>query len=229
MTWGQKGGNQHVHERMNAVKDELWAAHQASKSLSSATKGRERDEVVHKYLEKVLPPIYRFGTGDITDTHGRRSGQLDVVIEYGFAPSLPIAGGATTRLYLAEGVAAAIEVKSDMAGQWSEVENTARQLSALHQTPVASLTIGNRAQTRVPFFVVGFRGWSDLETLKRKVAASASVDAALIIESGNFASKDQSWATGGWGLWMLIATLQFLASSVIGGRVDLMRYATEVL
>lgn len=77
--------------------------------------------------------MYRFGSGDATDRQGNRSGQLDVVVEYPFLPSLPAVGNSKVRLYLAEGVAAVIEVKSDLAGQWSEVESTARQLKPLRR------------------------------------------------------------------------------------------------
>ena len=51
---------------------------------------------------KGLPPIYRFGTGDATDSTGNKSGQLDVVVEYPFSPSLPVVGTGQSRLYLAE-------------------------------------------------------------------------------------------------------------------------------
>src|SRR5215831_12284972 len=54
-------------------------------------------------LGDILPTLFRFGTGDATDAEGRRSGQLDVVIEYPFSPSLPGAfGGSTNRLYLVD-------------------------------------------------------------------------------------------------------------------------------
>ena len=69
------------------------------------------------------------GTGDATDAGGNRSGQLDVVVEYPFAPSLPLGVG-TTRLYLAEGVAAVVEVKSDAAGQTDDNPISLRQVVA---------------------------------------------------------------------------------------------------
>jgi hypothetical protein len=44
------------------------------------------------------------------------SGALDIVVEFPFLPSFPAPGG-DERLYLAESVALAIEVKSDLCAQ----------------------------------------------------------------------------------------------------------------
>lgn len=79
----------------------------------------------------MLPLPFRFGTGDATDEIGARSGQLDVVVEFPFLPSVPIAGGSRYRLYLAESIAAVLEVKSNVQSQWKEVESTANQLHVL--------------------------------------------------------------------------------------------------
>jgi hypothetical protein len=73
--------------------------------------GGERETLLDKYLQEVLPPLYRFGRGAITDREGRLSGALDLVMELPFAPNFPIPA-ADQRLYLAESVAAVIEVKS---------------------------------------------------------------------------------------------------------------------
>ena len=51
--------------------------YQSNVSLSSSTKGTERELFVDEFLSKVLPPIYRFGTGDVTDLAGNKSGQLN--------------------------------------------------------------------------------------------------------------------------------------------------------
>jgi hypothetical protein len=80
-----------------------------------------------------MPPLYRFGTGDAIDRYGNRSGQLDVVVENPFLPSLPLPTSESSRMYLAEGVSAAIEVKSDLGKQWSEVESTSTQLRKLRR------------------------------------------------------------------------------------------------
>src|SRR5262245_10145779 len=121
-----------IHDRLLGIQQMLVGVHQASDPLSSNSKGVEREAFINGFLREVLPSIYRFGMGDAVDLSGNRSGQLDVVVEYPFAPSLPITPS-TPRLYLAEGVAAVIEVKSDVAKQWNEVLSTARQLEPIRQ------------------------------------------------------------------------------------------------
>ena len=117
----------------------LCAAFDAGTSLASASKGAEREAFVTLFLSQVLPTIYRFGTGVITDSYAsatgsRRSGQIDVVIEMPFAPSFPALVGSDVRLYPAEAVGVAIEVKSDVSAQWKDVLHSAGQLGALRQT-----------------------------------------------------------------------------------------------
>jgi len=125
--------NLHVQARLEGIQKILNGAYHANSTMSSASKGAERAAFIDEFLSKVLPSPYRFGTGDATDRNGKRSGQLDVVVEYPFIPSLPIVGTGTSRLYLAESVAAVVEVKSDVAAQWSEVVHTARQLEPLQR------------------------------------------------------------------------------------------------
>ena len=93
----------HIVKRLAGIQGQLISAHAGGGELSSATKGNEREQFIDLFLSQVFPPIYRFGTGDIIDSNGNKSGQLDVVIEYPFVPSLPLVGG-KPRLYLAEGV-----------------------------------------------------------------------------------------------------------------------------
>jgi hypothetical protein len=125
--------NQLVLERLAGIQTILKGVHQAGTPMSSATKGSERNAFIDEFLAQVLPPIFRFGSGDVTDLAGARSGRVDVVVEFPWLPSLPVIHAGQHRLYLAEGVAAAIEVKSDLTKQWDEVVNTARQLAPLQR------------------------------------------------------------------------------------------------
>src|ERR1700674_4880270 len=102
--------------------------------MSSATKGVERQTFIDSFLREVFPTPFRFGSGDATDASGAKSGQLDVVIEYPFSPSLPIVGSAITRLYLAESIAAVVEVKSNVEQQWTEAVATANALRPITRT-----------------------------------------------------------------------------------------------
>ena len=106
--------NPHIVQRLTGIQSMLNGAHQSGSTMSAASKGTERAAFIDQFLSQVFTPQFRFGDGDATDKSGAKSGQLDVVIEYPWVPSLPIVGSDKPRLYLAEGVAAVIEVKSDL-------------------------------------------------------------------------------------------------------------------
>jgi hypothetical protein len=205
--------NDFILQRLTGIQTSLIGAHQAGASLSSASKGNEREAFIDNFLGNVLPPVYRFGTGDATDAAGRKSGQLDVVIEYPFAPSLPAVGGSKTRLYLAEGIAAVVEVKSDLSAQWDEVKNTARQLAPLKRNFSARITTGRDVDDHIPLFAVGYTGWQKSETCKKHLEECPEVTGIMIISPGIFSSTFHGLgATGPWSLWALISVLHITAT-----------------
>ena len=55
--------NPHVVQRLVGIQQILAGVHQASASLSSSSRGNEREAFNDEFLSNVLPPIYRFGTG----------------------------------------------------------------------------------------------------------------------------------------------------------------------
>ena len=78
--------NPHIASRLSGIHSVLWSAFEAGSLLSSSSKGYECETFISLFLSEVLPPIYRFGTGEITDSlmngdPSRRSGQIDIVIE----------------------------------------------------------------------------------------------------------------------------------------------------
>ena len=203
--------------------------HHAGSSLSAATKGTEREAFVNSFLSEVFPTPFRFGTGDVTDVHGIKSGQLDVVIEYPFSPSLPIVGSATTRLYLAESVAAVIEVKSNAAGQWDQALTTARALHPISRSFGSTLSMGPMFE-HIPLFVVGYTGWTNAETVRSHLNAATEVSGTLIIDQGIFVSSPEFGdleATGDWSLWGLIRCLHLATQSLKAASPDPILYAID--
>jgi hypothetical protein len=221
--------NPHILQRLAGLQTILNGVHQSSRSMSASSKGTERAAFIDDFFSKVLPHVYRFGTGDATDLAGGRSGQLDVVVEFPFGPSLPIPGSATSRLYLAESIAAVIEVKSNAAAQWDEALRTARQLATLKRSFDAMMNMGNLTPTKtIPLFVVGYTGWSNIETVKRHLADSPEVAGILIIEPGLFASREEvgaSTAIGPWALWGLITAIHRVTNGLQAATTRPFRYA----
>jgi hypothetical protein len=201
--------NNYVLTRLAGIHAQLIAGYSAGSGLSSASKGSEREEFIDKFLSQVLPNPFRFGTGDATDKNGAKSGQLDVVIEFPFGPSLPIVGGTTSRLFLAETVAAVIEVKSNIQKQWNEAVSTAKQLYPLTRSFGTAMIMGKNFP-KIPLFVAGFKGWKEVETLKDKIASTPEISGILVIDRGIFVSSPEFAgvaASGPWSLWALIACL----------------------
>jgi hypothetical protein len=211
--------NHHIAARLKGIQAILNGVHKAAGSLSSATKGHERAWFINAFLSEVLPNPFRFGTGDATDSEGRKSGQLDVVIEYPFMPTLPLAGPGSSRLYLAEGIAAVVEVKSDVENQWSQALETARQLAPLRRVFGNAVDLSESGTTdRIPLFVAGYTGWKTIQPLHKHLDdADGTVDGILVIDSGLFVSsrvfRSIEWADE-WALWGLIVCLHEAATAL---------------
>lgn len=206
--------NQYVEGRLRGLKDVLMGVYDSSRLLTSATKGNERETFIDSFLKDVLPPVYRFGSGDATDAAGNRSGQLDVVVEYPFAPSLPAVANSRTRLYLAECIAAVIEVKSDISNQWSEVVRTSKALSPLTRYFGTMMIMGSVPEENIPLFAVGYTGWKTIESLNDHVKSCEGLCGALIIESELYVSKVSGNKSGPFALWSLICDLHKITNSL---------------
>lgn len=193
--------NPHVASRLTGIHSVLCSAFEAGALLSSSSKGYERETFISLFLNEVLPPFYRFGTGDITDSlmnndPSRRSGQIDIVIEMPWAPSFPMPVGASARLYPSEAVGTAIEIKSNLSTQWNEVIHTATALEPLRQklsgisVDGGTLSVKDETEEPIPLYAVGYEGWSTAATVEDK-ARSASVDGVLVLKHKIFAWSDR--------------------------------------
>lgn len=204
--------NPHLKRRLEAILSQLRAAHDGH-GASSATRGAEREAFVDLMLRGCMPAPYRFGSGEVTDAHGNVSGQIDVVIEHAFFPSFPLLGTAQQRLYLIEGVAIAIEVKSS-AGQFDKAVETMRKFRALeadadfpkeekrHRMLLGAIGTGvpTSFPERMGFAIVVFKGFSKPETLIERCALD-DVDVVLqfdppIFHARNFRQSGPKTAVG---------------------------------
>lgn len=175
--------NADLMQRLEGIREILVAQYRGGTHMSSASKGLEREIFVNEFLLKVFPPNTRFGTGDIIDANGSRSGQMDIVVEMSFHPSFPLCAGGAVRLYLAEGVAAVLEVKSNLASKWKEVESVVERVRQLKRSYKPSIPY------TIPVFAVGFTGYKTLRNPKKRLNTTephCRPTAVLVLEPGMF-------------------------------------------
>ena len=235
--------NQEFTKRLASVQESLVALYKGGAAMSSATSGREREQFVDEFLCKVLPPAYRIGSGDVIDSLGQKTGQQDVVVEFSFLPTLPAIAG-KERLYLAEGVAALIEVKSNLTKEWEDVKRKASVIKRLRRVfRVPGFTPYGPPPERIPYFVVGYTGWKSIETLHEKVQ-EGDVDAILIIDQGLFCTKpdyfpdkfytpDGKYYIRGFfakeerALWGLVSCIHYATLSIVINSFSPLLYALD--
>jgi len=219
--------NHYIYQRLKGIQEILIGVHQASSKESSQTTGNERERFIDSFLSQVMPEPFRFGSGDATDKNCNMSGQLDVVVEYPFLPSLPIVGAGSSRLYLAEGIAAVIEVKSNISTQWEEALRTARKLASLKRDFTMMFVAGRTPGPRIPLFIVGYEGWKKLDTVVEKLN-EVGIDGILVIDPGIFVSSSEFnglKAKGAWALWGLISCLHQATSNLKATSTNPLQYA----
>lgn len=226
--------NEALRARLRGIREILMAHHGASALLPNAAKGSERETLVREFLERVFPLPYRFGSGAIVDAAGLTTGQLDVVVEFPFFASFPAPGGGT-RLYLAESVACVGEVKSDLAAQWSQVEETTTKLYPLRRKwrrhlqidPTSGFSEVGPSVSRIPMVAVGFKGFASAESLKKRMADTPDdrrPDCALILESGAYVAFGGQITSGEEGFLAFCADLSYFMRNVLLAEPDLIAH-----
>lgn len=212
--------NELLRKRLAGIREALMGDFASGEHMSSSSKGIEREIFIRGFLQKVFPPPFRFASGDITDTHGACSGQTDVVVEYPFLPSVPTISSDVVRAYLAEGVAAVLEIKSDLTKQWDEVVKKSELVSKLKREFGNHMVQGWKASESIPFYVVGFRGWSDTKKLIEH-HLSSKLSGILVLESSLFVYQSFTDDEPGYllgdeetALWAFISCLHAHVSSL---------------
>jgi hypothetical protein len=216
--------NEVLSERLAGMLEQIMGLRRAGRGLSNATKGRERETYLDTFLADVLPRSFRVGSGDILDHLGSTSGQLDLVVEFPYVPSFPAIGTTSPRLYLAEGVAAVIEVKSDVAGQWSEVKHTAQSVHTLQRSFTSGS--GRAPDAAVPLFAVGYEGWKSAETLADRLQDRVA-DCILVIDPPMLVSHESLGGlrvSGPRALWGFITCLHRCLANFATYRGDISGY-----
>lgn len=181
---------------IESLHEDLIRAFNRTKNFPSPVSGREREIFVEYVPSRILPNSFRFGSGIIIDSTGdRQTNQIDLVIERPYSASFPI-GVSSQRLYVAETVAAAFEIKSDLSKQWEGAKESA--LSVLRMQMLLEddlleksedMVFGHVYDHRVPMFLVGFTGYKSCDSLAERLGdyiLKGIIRGAFIVDSGVF-------------------------------------------
>ena len=143
--------------------DVLKSQYQRSSGQNAAANlGHNREVFCRDFLQHALPPRLSIGHGEILDSKGHRTGQLDTVIVRDDAPHLTF-GGAET--YLAEGVFAVVETKSNLTRRkLNEALETLRRVAALELVSSGVVQISGAYLPRAFRCIFAYEGM-DLRTL----------------------------------------------------------------
>ena len=178
-----------LQQRLEGIQKILMGTYEAGIPLSSHSKGFERETFISSFLSMVLPPLYRFGTGEVVDGSNDPSGQLDIVVETPFMPSLPLPGAELSpRLYPPEAVAVAIEVKSDIDTQWDRIKVASEKLGKFERR-FGSVMIMGELPKQIPYFAVAYKGPKKLQTLWDRLKVHPGISGVLIVESKLFLAR----------------------------------------
>lgn len=203
----------HLFKRLLEILNMCRCVDAGGSTLSAASKGAEREFFINNILYNVIAPPFRIGSGDITDSTGHKSGQADIVIEYGNSISFPMVLSCAPRLYLAEGVCAIIEIKSDLNSQWDEVVRSHNTISPLRRRFASTITHGTLPEY-VPHFAIGYRGWKKRETIESKVK-ELGLEGILVLDSALFCGQQQQ-ASGVESLYAFLMAIQRLTGKMLG-------------
>ncbi len=200
--------------------------------------GDNRELFISSFLNKVLPPKLRINYGEIWDSSGNRTGQLDIIILRDDAPSL-FFGEANT--FLAEGAFAVIEIKSNLTkDKLNEALQTLNRVKNLRIDSGIIMKSGSHIN-RPLRFIFAYEG-AKWNTLINELIASGNqetVDIISILSKGIIIRKelllnwegDQQYVSFGGGtaaLGLLYYHLVSYATSFLGRNLKIDKYFTPI-
>jgi len=220
--------NPYIIDRLLAVQDQVLTAY-AQLDLKAPEHATDlRQVLMAHFLRPLFSAHRRFTAGRITDATGVLTEQLDLIIEHGFMPSVPLHDG-SSRLVLAEAVALVIEV----ADQPGEGDASLRELCSHIKQLSRDINLTIKSQgapsDRVPVMVVFFQGPEELEDLQRwwmAIPEAQRPDAVCVLSSGCFLGFGIE-ADGALGLYSMCLTINHMLTLLNFVAPDLAVYAGE--
>jgi hypothetical protein len=148
-----------------------WYSYSHEVLKHSTDLGYTREHFVKEVLSSFLPKSIIVGSGEIIDGDGNRSGQQDIII---YRADFPVITSLTPiNAYLAEGVIATIEVKSNLSTGTPNLNSAFGNVKKVLSLQKAAEAIsGSEAELRklqelsiIKTYVIGYSGWKDSKSL----------------------------------------------------------------
>jgi len=164
---------------------------------SSSSIGDNREMFVNEFLSKVLPPRLQVRQrGEIWDSQHNKTGELDIVVLRDDAPSLQFGG--EREVFLAEGVFAVVEVKSNLTREkLKDALSTLRRVHSLNLSgahPAMSVGMTLDRPLRCVFAYEGAT-WETLIDELDKPDGSGVADSVSVLGRGILVSSALSQAS----------------------------------
>lgn len=175
-------------KKIENIHKNLMECYRDTMDYSPTIVGAEREIFNRELFQKILPNTYRIGAGSIIDSSGKSTGQIDAVIELPFSLSFPISSG-ENRLYLADTIGAAFEIKSDLNSQWNDAILKIEEIKKLNRNKVEKDEYALGDIIKIPSFIISFKGPKNLDTIFKKLGSIQPIyrpDGVLIIDDGIF-------------------------------------------
>ena len=157
--------------RSEGIRKSLVSGFEAGKGAPNEVIGTERELFVKKYLEAAYPRPHRFSSGFIIDSHGSKSGQLDIVVERVNSLSLPAQSHSSERLFFSEMVSVVVSVKSNFHSQWSQLESEINKISELTIEQSAFFYVG-KTPDYIPVFLFSYSGAKTTDVILEKLESA---------------------------------------------------------
>jgi len=158
---------------------------------SNKIRGENREIFCNEFLSKVLPPRLAVKkNGEILDSFGSKTGELDIIIIRNDAPSLHYG---QVDSFLVEGVFAVIEVKSNLTRtKLKEAIETLRKVKKLKSLNRTLMRVNNRSYLERPLrCIVAYEGAS-FEVIMNELVKEENknvVDLICILQKGAIVRK----------------------------------------
>lgn len=160
-------------------------------------RGTGAEIILKNFLKRYLPPKYALGNGEVIDSYGSSTGQLDVIVVNEHHPF--INNFDQPSVYFSEGVGCVGEVKSLLNGdELNSVMLSCQRVKScrreIHDATAmnANISDANRYTLRIPYFLFCFSSdlalltiYERLQDFKTKNSPEDCIDAVFVLNRGS--------------------------------------------